>query len=327
MTAEVAIVVPYFQRQPGVLRGTVQKVFAQRNAPTFELIIVDDGSPVPVDGELAGLEPPPHARITLVRQANAGIAGACNAGLAAVPPTATWIARLDSDDHWDPDHLATAVKALRQGYDFFFANEQGGEPVPRFAVQGFSPEDHTLLDDAEQIYAIRGDFLPIMLRHGQFCSSTVVMRRSRFADLRYRPTYNLCEDMHLFLDVALASPRVAFSPKVHVTHGPGIHFNQINDWKSDRSLRVAMDYFDYYRRLVRDSIPAGDQAAAIQAKYKQATDDVATILLAMVKSGRMPEWRVVSGFLAAGPAVIGNLATVLAARLFRSQELTPSKAG
>ena len=35
MAAEVAIVMPYFQRQPGILRETVRRVFAQRNPPSF----------------------------------------------------------------------------------------------------------------------------------------------------------------------------------------------------------------------------------------------------------------------------------------------------
>ena len=43
----IAVIIPYFQREAGILRRALASVFAQTNAPSWEIIVVDDGSPVP----------------------------------------------------------------------------------------------------------------------------------------------------------------------------------------------------------------------------------------------------------------------------------------
>lgn len=142
MNGETANIIPYFQRRPGVLSGTLQRVFAQRNGPEIGLIIVDDESPAPAADEVALLSPSERAAITLIRQKNAGPGFARNVALDALPPTADWIALLDSDDLWEPDHLALAISTLRRGYDFYFTNEQGGGTATTFDTMGFYPSLH-----------------------------------------------------------------------------------------------------------------------------------------------------------------------------------------
>src|ERR1051325_11534551 len=94
-----SVVVPLWNNRATV-RETVASALAQHFAD-FELIVVDDGS---TDGSvetLAGMDDP---RLRIVRQANAGPGPARNAGIAAA--RADWIAFLDADDLWLPDHLA-----------------------------------------------------------------------------------------------------------------------------------------------------------------------------------------------------------------------------
>jgi succinoglycan biosynthesis protein ExoW len=326
MIAEVAIVMPYFQRQPGILRATLQTVFAQRNSPTFNLIIVDDGSPAPVDIELQDLTDRERSQITLIRQSNQGVAAACNVGLAAVPRTAQWIARLDSDDHWDPDHLARGVAMMRAGFDFFFANEQGGEPVPRLEVVGFRASDHIPRDEGPELYEMRsGGFLDMMLEHAQVCSSTVLMG-NKFASLRYRKTHAMCEDMHLFLDIALQSPRVAFSSRVHVTHGPGVHVNHVADWKSNRALRTACDFVEYYRRILIEVKLTPTQASFIRKRYAQCRTDVATVVLGMLGAGRIPDLGLMRRFIWQQPSTLKDLVGVAVGRVAGRTMPKPSKA-
>jgi succinoglycan biosynthesis protein ExoW len=318
MAAEVAIVMPYFQRQPGILRETVRLVFAQRNCPSFNLIIVDDGSPVPAKAELQELNDDQWACITLIQQANQGITDACNTGLDAVPSSTDWIARLDSDDHWDPDHLARAVMMMRSGFDLFFANEQGGEPVPRLEAVGFWPSEHISCFEGSDLYEMKADgFLEMILKHAQVCSSTVVIRRSKFSSLRYRPTHATCEDMHLFLDIALRSPRVAFSPRVHATHGPGLHVNHVANWKTNRALRTAADFVEYYERILQEVTLLPRQASIIQERYAQAMDDVAAIALGMLAAGTTPDVRLIGGFLRKRPSVLRHVVQVATRRVVR----------
>jgi succinoglycan biosynthesis protein ExoW len=316
MVAEVAIVMPYFQREAGILRETVRHVFAQRYAPTFILIIVDDGSPVPAESELQGLNATQHAQIVLIKQPNGGVAAACNTGLDAVPESADWVARLDSDDHWEPDHLAEAVMMLSAGFDFFFANEMGSEGVPRLQYTGFKPAEHIRRTEGSDVFEMRdSNFRDMMVQHAQVCTSTILLRRRMFASLRYRKTYAMCDDMHLFLDIALQSPRVAFSSRVHVNHGPGLHVNQIADWKTNRALLTSCDFVEYYNRILREVPLSVGQRIMIRDRYRQARRDVATILLAMLSAGRAPDRRVVTEFLPRHPGMIPDLLAVAGRRI------------
>ena len=94
-----SVVIPIFNKRHTLSR-TVGCALAQ-TFDAFELILVDDGSS---DGSLdavAGINDP---RVRRLRQANAGPGPARNAGIAAA--RSEWVALLDADDLWAPDHLA-----------------------------------------------------------------------------------------------------------------------------------------------------------------------------------------------------------------------------
>ena len=68
---KVAVVIPYFQRQQGVLRRSLRSVMAQSLAPDV-VVIVDDQSPVPAEGELAELPDAWRARVKKISRQNGG---------------------------------------------------------------------------------------------------------------------------------------------------------------------------------------------------------------------------------------------------------------
>jgi glycosyltransferase involved in cell wall biosynthesis len=94
-----SIVVPVYNKR-ALLRATVESALAQGFAK-FELILVDDGS---TDGSLEAVADIADPRIRILRQENGGASAARNAGMAAAQHE--WIAFLDADDLWLPDHLA-----------------------------------------------------------------------------------------------------------------------------------------------------------------------------------------------------------------------------
>lgn len=89
------------------LRGAVESVLAQ-TLPPCELIVVDDGS---TDGSLDAIEGLTASfPIRILRQENAGQSTARN--LAARQATGDYLAFLDQDDRWHPQHLELLVAPL-----------------------------------------------------------------------------------------------------------------------------------------------------------------------------------------------------------------------
>jgi glycosyltransferase involved in cell wall biosynthesis len=82
----------------------VQSVLRQTH-PHVHVFVVDDGS---TDGTGAMLATISHSRLTVVRQAAAGVSAARNAG--ARLGSGAWLAFLDADDEANPDWLASMVE-------------------------------------------------------------------------------------------------------------------------------------------------------------------------------------------------------------------------
>jgi glycosyltransferase involved in cell wall biosynthesis len=133
----------------------------------FEVIVVDDGS---TDGshavaaELAAADP----RITVARQANAGVSAARNLGI--VRARGRFVAFLDADDRWHPGKLA-AHRAHLEG------DESVGVSFAR--VQFFDPR----LTAPGRLSAVAGRLALVdLLGENPVCTtSNLVARRELFA--------------------------------------------------------------------------------------------------------------------------------------------------
>src|SRR3990172_8587194 len=109
---QVSVVIPFFQKEKGILKKAVRSVLNQRKFDNYEIIIIDDGSPVSANEEIADLGETNKFRIRAIRQKNSGPGAARNRGLDAVSRETTYVAFLDSDDQWLDSHLDNAVAAL-----------------------------------------------------------------------------------------------------------------------------------------------------------------------------------------------------------------------
>ena len=100
----VSVVVPVYEGAH--LVGRALASIAAQTHPAIETIVVDDGS----TDDSAGVVEAWPGRATLVRQANAGVAAARNAGVAVA--TGEYLAFLDQDDVWLPEKLRRQVDRL-----------------------------------------------------------------------------------------------------------------------------------------------------------------------------------------------------------------------
>ena len=185
---EVSVVVPILGAGRTV-GGTLASLRAQTH-PSFEVVVVDDGSTD--DGpDVVAAVAARDRRIRLVRgEGNRGVAAALNLGLAH--SEGELVARLDADDVAEPHRLATQVAAMRADADLAVC----GSTVRylgrgRRAVIGHVPET-----DA----AIRHELEHTL--HSPFFHPAVMMRRSALDAVGgYRDEFRNAEDYDLWLRI------------------------------------------------------------------------------------------------------------------------------
>jgi glycosyltransferase involved in cell wall biosynthesis len=96
----VSVVIPAYQRSE-LLRNALMSVAGQEGPPPAEVIVIDDAS----SDDTGAVARESGARVVR-HERNRGEGAARNTGLRE--STQPWVALLDSDDEWLPNHLATA---------------------------------------------------------------------------------------------------------------------------------------------------------------------------------------------------------------------------
>lgn len=306
---KTGVVIPYFQRKPGLLARAVGSVVAQEGAEAAAIIVVDDGSPLPARDELATLPEAARGKVTLIEQKNAGVAAARNAALDAMPETIGWIAFLDSDDAWRPAHLANAVAALGHGFDFYFADHRReGATLTRFAECGVDAQAGEKLPEGNNLYRYTGDLFATILRKSPVGTSTVVFRRAVALDLRFRAGLSAGEDTLFWLSLVHRGAQAAFSLDEEVQYGLGVNIFAGAGWGSATSLRLLVNVAAFHR-MVPEIFPLPPDLAAWNATWRrQVRRDFALSFLHLLRHGKKVDWRSVRRFLRAEPGLLADIA-------------------
>jgi succinoglycan biosynthesis protein ExoW len=310
---KVAVLIPYFQRRPGILANTLRAVFAQEGFDAYQIIVVDDGAPAPARDELQSLGAG-RERVKLVEQSNAGPGAARNTALANLPAHIPYVAFLDSDDELRPRYLADAVHALEQGYDLFFGNSQRADiDGTRFDWSSESGAtlqlgSHRLVDAERSLYAFQGDFFDfVVYRSNIIGPSTMMYRQAVAPDVRFNERIYNGQDRIFKLMLCQRVGPVAFSPNCYAQEGKGVNIFDNAGWGSDRSLAFTASYIDMCK-VILDEIPLSPrQRAHIKAHLAQTRYAFTASLLHQARKRHDIDWKLVASTFRHDPGTLLNL--------------------
>jgi succinoglycan biosynthesis protein ExoW len=280
--ATFTVVIPFYQKEPGILRRALRSIFEQ-TYQNFDIIIVDDESPLPADVELAEADQTWMSRISVIRQPNGGPGAARNTGLDAVPAETTYVALLDSDDIWLPNHLQNAFDGMtRFGAECYWASMQASEEFYyHFGMAELEQSEGGTRLSEKPLVIEMPDLASIMLKNWSFLHLTcMVMARPVFATVRFEPTLRLAaEDVLFFCDCILKAKRTILCDEPGAARGMGINIFHSIDNQSPQFLRqqfntwVALDTLEQrFRSRPNDvaSILSYKNTARRQALWSQA---------------------------------------------------------
>ena len=203
-----------------------------------EVVVVDDGS----TDETVEIVRSFGSRVRLLQQPRAGIAAARNAGIDAA--TTPWIALLDHDDIWEPDHLRETAAAI--------------ERCPSADVV-YSPFQRLTWDDASNRYCTgEPDPAPgedevasvLMERCAILVSSITVRASAAVAAGGFDPHFINAQDWDLWVRMSRRGSSFALAPK------PTTLYRIHRASQTHSPLRALRFYRDVVRRGILPSLPA-----------------------------------------------------------------------
>ncbi len=201
------------------------KSVRQQTYRNFEIIVVDDGSPVPAAAVLQE-----GSDVLVLRTENHGCAAARNFGFKQ--SSGEYLVFLDSDDMLTPGALEAHVKALREN----------PAAVLSFGAQRIIDEQGNVVRPAQICRPRKDYFLKLLEGNPIGCPGAAMIRRDAFIEAgRFDESLRIVEDYPLYLRLARRHPFVRQSFCV-VDYR--FHRNSLSQDK-ERMLRGILDSLDH----------------------------------------------------------------------------------
>ena len=213
----VSVIVPAY-RVAQFIAATLDSILAQ-TFQDFEIIVVNDGSPD--SEELERVLEPYQSRILYLRQENQGPSGARNTGIRA--SRGAYIAPLDADDLWNPEHLAAQLAVLEAdpNLDMVYADAR---------IFGNVPEA------GKTLMALRPSRGEVTLERlvTQECSVNIcaclIRREILFRAGLFDPTLRGTEDIDMWLRIVIHGGRITYQRRAlaqYRRHPGGLSSNTV----------------------------------------------------------------------------------------------------
>jgi glycosyltransferase involved in cell wall biosynthesis len=212
---QVSVIMPAYNTAhliAGSLDSALQQTFSD-----FEIIVVNDGSPDTT--ELERVLAPYMSRIVYIKQENKRASGARNTAIGKA--RGEFLAFLDSDDIWLPDHLTSQMQLFAENpaLDLVYSNCLSvGDPTRTHEFMSRCPSQG------------EATFLALAVERCQIPVSTVVARKSALerAGL-FDESLTRCDDYDMWLRAAFHGAKIGYTRRVQA---------RLN-WKRPGSLGVS----------------------------------------------------------------------------------------
>jgi len=198
-TPQLTVVIPSYNTA-GLISRCLDSVFVQTYTD-FETIVVNDGSPDTV--ELEEALRPYSSRILYVEQPNKGAASARNTAIQR--GRGEFLAFLDSDDEWYPEHLSNQMKLFDDDptLDLVYANSLIVTHEYEWPFMRSCPSQG------------EASFEALVVERCQIPVSTVVARKSAIVKAGlFDEDLKRCDDYDMWLRTAFHGARIAYTERV-----------------------------------------------------------------------------------------------------------------
>ena len=290
-----AVIIPFYQREPGILARTLQSVARQDVADQIVVYVVDDESPVAPEPEVDSVQWGDNFQVRILKKPNGGPASARNYALDRLGDE-QYVAFLDSDDTWNEHHLSAAKFAFEQGFDFYTADWVIDEQGTRSHDQHYG--DSMLLiphAQADWAYELSDDLINYTVRGPIGSSCSMVITRNLLGDTRFDPTLRTSGEDGLFATtLASKGPKVLISKRVDTVLGKGVNIFSADGWDSRNGVMRSI-YFLRSRILMRPLVKKYPHAEKnLKTKIRNARRGFWKTAFAAAKKGNLPlteTWR------------------------------------
>jgi glycosyltransferase involved in cell wall biosynthesis len=221
-TMKFSVVIPCYNAERWIVE-TLESVTSQTLLP-HEILVVDDGSSDRSVVLVSALIETSCVPITLLRSKRQGPALARNVGISAA--TGDWVAFLDADDWWQPNHLARICEAV----------ETSGDVVYLAAAEHFSINVNRVVSRSDSPFSTlqqqidHATYFALYQKHGLLELSAAAVCRQRLEEVGgFKPEFRGAEDFELIMR-AVHGRTLAYDPvpsSYYRCNNPDSHSRQL----------------------------------------------------------------------------------------------------
>lgn len=193
-----SVVIPLYNKADYIEKAVVSVL--QQTYPTFELIIINDGS---TDDSWQRVARYNDARIQLIDQPNSGVSVTRNRGVLVA--SFEYVAFLDADDWWEPTFLEQMAQLIQKyneailfGCNYYYVKHGRCKVEPKGLTETFRA------GYIDYISAYSSQFCVLLN-----CSFVVVQKQAFLAVGGFKPNLRFSEDFDLWIRLALVG-KVAY---------------------------------------------------------------------------------------------------------------------